>query len=180
MIVLTAGHTGPNSGAQCAETHFDEGAENIWLRNRIAEILTNKYGLVVLVDDDKATLQLLVKELKSPTDYTDDTDNFIISHEIHRTHGNAVAAPACHADLKPHTENMSLTEDGLQSTDLTPPPYRPLPYKQGRNHESAQHLKILPLFIGGTDVGVSADPSLLGICQATRRSPMAMSVGLRG
>ena len=72
MIVLTAGHPGPNSGAQCAETHFDEGAENIWLRNRIAEILTNKYGLVVLMDDDMASLQLLVKELKSPTDCTDD------------------------------------------------------------------------------------------------------------
>ena len=63
MIILTAGHTGPNTGAQCAETHFDEGAENIWLRNRIAEILTNKYGLVVLMDDDKAALKLLVKEL---------------------------------------------------------------------------------------------------------------------
>ena len=74
MIILTAGHTGPNSGAQCAETHFDEGAENIWLRNRIAEILTNRYGLVVLVDDDRASLQLLTEELKSPTDPTDNTD----------------------------------------------------------------------------------------------------------
>ena len=63
MIILTAGHTGANSGAQCAETHFDEGAENIWLRNRVAEILTNKYGLVVLMDDDRASLKLLVKEL---------------------------------------------------------------------------------------------------------------------
>ena len=67
MIILTAGHTGPNSGAQCAETHFDEGAENIWLRNRVAEILTNKYGLVVLVDEDKASLKLLVKELSRDT-----------------------------------------------------------------------------------------------------------------
>ena len=46
-----------------------------------------------------------------------------------------------------------LTEDGLQSTDLTPPLYRHLPYKQGRNHESAQDLKILPLFIGGVPEG---------------------------
>ena len=63
MIILTAGHTGANSGAQCAETHFDEGAENIWLRNRIAEILTNKYNLVVLIDNDHASLQLLTKAL---------------------------------------------------------------------------------------------------------------------
>ena len=68
MIILTAGHTGPNTGAQCATTQFDEGAENIWLRNRIAEILTNKYGLVVLVDDDRASLKLLVKELSRDTD----------------------------------------------------------------------------------------------------------------
>ena len=74
MIILTAGHTGAGTGAQCAETHFDEGAENIWLRNRIAEILTNRYGLVVLVDDDRASLELLVKKLKSPTDLTDNTD----------------------------------------------------------------------------------------------------------
>ena len=63
MIILTAGHTGTNSGAQCATTHFDEGAENIWLRNRIAEILTNKYNLVVLIDNDHASLQLLTKAL---------------------------------------------------------------------------------------------------------------------
>ena len=110
MIILTAGHTGPNTGAQCATTQFDEGAENIWLRNRVAEILTNKYGLVVLMDDDRASLKLLTQAL---------------------------------------SDDLSHTEDGLQSTDLTPPPYRHLPYKQGRNHEGAQHPKILPLFIGG-------------------------------
>ena len=67
MIILTAGHTGANSGAQCATTQFDEGAENIWLRNRVAEILTNKYGLVVLMDDDTASLKLLVKKLSRDT-----------------------------------------------------------------------------------------------------------------
>ena len=65
MIILTAGHTGPNSGAQCAATHFDEGAENIWLRNRVAEILTNQYGLVVLVDDDTASLKLLTQTMQN-------------------------------------------------------------------------------------------------------------------
>ena len=63
MIILTAGHTGAHTGAQCATTHFDEGTENIWLRNRIAEILTNKYNLVVLIDNDHASLQLLTKAL---------------------------------------------------------------------------------------------------------------------
>ena len=67
MIILTAGHTGAHTGAQCAITQFDEGAENIWLRNRIAEILTNRYGLVVLMDEDKASLKLLVKELSRDT-----------------------------------------------------------------------------------------------------------------
>ena len=63
MIILTAGHTGANSGAQCTATHFDEGAENIWLRNRIAEILTNKYNLVVLIDNDHASLSLVTKQI---------------------------------------------------------------------------------------------------------------------
>ncbi|MBR5824184.1 MAG: N-acetylmuramoyl-L-alanine amidase [Paludibacteraceae bacterium] len=63
MIILTAGHTGAGTGAQCAETHFDEGAENIWLRNRIAEILTNKYNLVVLIDNDNASLSLVTKQI---------------------------------------------------------------------------------------------------------------------
>ena len=75
MIILTAGHTGPNSGAQCAATHFDEGAENIWLRNRIAEILTNKYGLVVLMDDDTASLKLLTKALTDDLSLTELTEN---------------------------------------------------------------------------------------------------------
>ena len=63
MIILTAGHTGAHTGAQCTITQFDEGAENIWLRNRIAEILTNKYNLIVLIDNDHASLQLLTKAL---------------------------------------------------------------------------------------------------------------------
>ena len=71
MIILTAGHTGANSGAQCAETHFDEGAENIWLRNRIAEILTNKYNLIVLIDEDEATLQRVKKRIELDAPYID-------------------------------------------------------------------------------------------------------------
>ena len=63
MIILTAGHTGVHTGAQCAEMHFDEGAENIWLRNRIAEILTNKYNLIVLIDEDNASLSLVTKQI---------------------------------------------------------------------------------------------------------------------
>ena len=179
MIILTAGHTGPNTGAQCAETHFDEGAENIWLRNRIAEILTNKYGLVVLMDDDKASMKLLTKALSedlsstkniSHTELTentedavaapailsptDDTDNSDINSSFSSMRSLAAQEVALQIDTDfTPSECLSLTDDGLQSTDLTPPPYRHLPYKQGRNYESAQHLKILPLFIGGVPEG---------------------------
>ena len=85
MIILTAGHTGPNSGAQCTATHFDEGAENIWLRNRIAEILTNDYGLVVLMDDDRASLKLLTQALTedlSLTELTENTEDAVASPAI--------------------------------------------------------------------------------------------------
>ena len=44
MIILIAGHSGPNTGAigTVIEPHgrLDEGTETIRLRNRIAEILT--------------------------------------------------------------------------------------------------------------------------------------------
>ena len=74
MIILTAGHTGAGTGAQCATTQFDEGAETIWLRNRVAEILTNKYGLVVLMDDDRASLKLLTKALTEDILHTELTE----------------------------------------------------------------------------------------------------------
>ncbi len=106
MIILTAGHTGPNTGAQCATTQFDEGAENIWLRNRVAEILTNKYGLVVLMDDDRASLKLLTKALSEDILHTD-----VLSH----------------TDNILHTELTDNTEDALT-------PSAPLvPLKQGDN-----------------------------------------------
>ena len=96
MIILTAGHTGPNSGAQCATTQFDEGAENIWLRNRIAEILTNDYGLVVLIDDDTASLKLLTKALSDDLSLTDNilhTDDLFLTECTENTE-DAVASPA--------------------------------------------------------------------------------------
>ena len=50
MIILTAGHTGPNTGATgtIVEHHgrIDEGTETIRLRNRIAEILAEKWGII--------------------------------------------------------------------------------------------------------------------------------------
>ena len=95
MIILTAGHTGPDTGAQCAATHFDEGAENIWLRNRIAEILTNDYGLVVLVDEDEATLQLVKKRIEENAPYID----FVIDlHFNAHSNPNARGSEAIVAD----------------------------------------------------------------------------------
>ncbi len=88
MIILTAGHTGAGTGAQCATTQFDEGAETIWLRNRVAEILTNKYGLVVLMDDDRASLKLLTKALSDDLSHTEDllhTDNILHTEDILHT-----------------------------------------------------------------------------------------------
>ena len=90
MIIITAGHTGAHTGAQCATTQFDEGRENIWLRNRIAEILTNEYGMVVLVDNDRASLKLLMKELNESTINGQESNDFVI--DLHfNAHGNPQA-----------------------------------------------------------------------------------------
>ena len=53
MIILTAGHTGAGTGAQCITTQFDEGAENIWLRNRVAEILVQASAPKVMSQGQK-------------------------------------------------------------------------------------------------------------------------------
>jgi N-acetylmuramoyl-L-alanine amidase len=75
MIILTAGHTGPNTGAigTIVEQHgrIDEGTETIRLRNRIAEILAEKWGIIVLLDRNNERLGLLterINRLASPTD----------------------------------------------------------------------------------------------------------------
>ena len=115
MIILTAGHTGAGTGAQCTATHFDEGAENIWLRNRIAEILTNKYGLAVLMDDDTASLKLLVKELNQ-TGRQDDTKNHVLMSSCRNQTSEASpqSVQICRATLA-QQESESLNPNGKKS-----------------------------------------------------------------
>ena len=99
MIILTAGHTGTGTGAQCATTQFDEGAETIWLRDRIAEILTNRYGLAVLIDNDTASLQLLAKTLTddnlSLTELTENTENVVASPAENKKSNHLLQFIAC-------------------------------------------------------------------------------------
>ena len=111
MIILTAGHTGPNSGAQCAETHFDEGAENIWLRNRIAEILTNKYGLVVLVDDDRAALKLLVKELNQTGRQEDVFDRPLCPTDTSPNLGEELDSLTALKNFPPELDNLTVLKN---------------------------------------------------------------------
>ena len=111
MIILTAGHTGPNSGAQCAATHFDEGAENIWLRDRIAEILTNKYGLVVLVDDDRAALKLLVKELNQTGRQEDVFDRPLCPTDTSPNLGEELDSLTALKNFPPELDNLTVLKN---------------------------------------------------------------------
>lgn len=95
MIILTAGHTGPNTGAigTVIEHHgrLDEGTETIRLRNRIAEILTEKWGIVVLLDRDNEHLGLLterINRLATPTDIC--LDLHLNSHTNQTTNGTEI------------------------------------------------------------------------------------------
>lgn len=67
MIILTAGHTGPQTGAHGVQIEnvgrLDEGSETIALRNRIAEILTEQYGITVMTDGDTEKLGVLVQRI---------------------------------------------------------------------------------------------------------------------
>ena len=69
MIILVAGHTGAQTGAIGVNTsnygRIDEGYETIWLRNRVAQILNEKYGCYVLLDDNKDKLAVVIQKIKS-------------------------------------------------------------------------------------------------------------------
>lgn len=90
MIFLTAGHTGPNTGAQGVATNqhckIDEGAETIRLRNAIAHTLTAHYGIPVLIDNDHEHLAVICRQIKNLAQSTD-----IISIDIHL---NAATSPS--------------------------------------------------------------------------------------
>ena len=67
MIILVAGHTGAQTGAIGVNTSnygkIDEGYETIWLRNRVAQILNEKYGCYVLLDDNKDKLAVVIQKI---------------------------------------------------------------------------------------------------------------------
>ncbi len=116
MIILTAGHTGPNTGAQCATTQFDEGAETIWLRNRVAEILTNKYGLAVLLDNDTASLSLVTKQIEENATIEDIIiDLHFNAHSNHNARGTEtiVADDATTFELRFASHLAHATSDAL-------------------------------------------------------------------
>ena len=141
MIILTAGHTGVNSGAQCAETHFDEGAENIWLRNRMAEILTNPYGLVVLVDEDGATLQLVKKRIEENAPYVD----FVIDlHFNAHTNPNARGSEAIVADDATHLELRFASRLAHTTADALDIPLRSIKSESETPHRRLGMLHLTP------------------------------------
>lgn len=65
MLYLSAGHTGPHTGAQCATVapRFDEGSETIRLRDAVAAVLTTRYHIAVLTDQDTMRLSLLCQQI---------------------------------------------------------------------------------------------------------------------
>ncbi len=60
-VAIIAGHRGAGTGAN---GFIDEGAETIWLRDRIDDFLTAKYNIVAFVDNDTSGLSVVVKRLK--------------------------------------------------------------------------------------------------------------------
>ena len=141
MIILTAGHTGAHTGAQCTATHFDEGAENIWLRNRIAEILTNDYGLVVLVDEDEATLQLVKKRINENAPHVD----FVIDlHFNAHSNPNARGSEAIVADDATHLELRFASRLAHTTADALDIPLRSIKSESETPHRRLGMLHLTP------------------------------------
>lgn len=62
-IAIISGHRGRGTGA-IGKT-IDEGAETIWLRNKIEYFLCTKYNIVPIVDCDTDSLNSVVRELRT-------------------------------------------------------------------------------------------------------------------
>lgn len=75
MIIITAGHTGEGSGARGVtlyeEYKLDEGRETIWLRDRVAEILSSQWGIVALLDRNNEKLGILVNRINNAANVND-------------------------------------------------------------------------------------------------------------
>lgn len=122
MIFLTAGHTGPNTGAPgtVIEPHgrLDEGTETIRLRNRVAEILSEKWGIIVLLDRNNERLGLLterINRLASPTDIC--LDIHLNSHSNQTANGTEViiASDASDAEITIAVRLLNATARALQT-----------------------------------------------------------------
>lgn len=122
MIILTAGHTGPNTGAIGTVInhygHLDEGTETIRLRNRVAEILSEQWGIVVLLDRDNERLGLLterINHLASPTDIC--LDIHLNSHSNHTANGTEViiADDATNFEITIAVRLLNATAHALQT-----------------------------------------------------------------
>ena len=68
-IAIISGHRGRGTGA--AGKTIDEGAETIWLRNKIEWYLCTKYNIVPVVDCDTDNLNSVVTELRTELSKTD-------------------------------------------------------------------------------------------------------------
>ena len=122
MIILTAGHTGPNTGATgtVVEHHgrLDEGTETIRLRNRVAEILSEKWGIVVLLDRNNERLGLLtdrINRLASPADIC--LDIHLNSHSNQTANGTEViiASDASDTEISIAVRLLNATARALQT-----------------------------------------------------------------
>ncbi len=122
MIFLTAGHTGPNTGAKgiIIEQHkqLDEGTETIRLRNRVAEILSEKWGIIVLIDNDNERLSLLTKRINkiaSPNDLC--IDIHLNSHENQTANGTEViiANDATDTEISIAVKLLNATANALKT-----------------------------------------------------------------
>lgn len=122
MIILTAGHTGPNTGAAgtIIEQHgrLDEGTETIRLRNRVAEILTQQWGIIALIDHDNERLGILIERINhivSPTDIC--LDLHLNSHPNSTANGTEViiASDASITEVTIAVRLLNATAKALQT-----------------------------------------------------------------
>lgn len=107
-IYLNAGHRGGTSGANY---RIKEAEETIWLRNEIAQLLQKK-GVEVILDNDQASLSVVVQTINAtckPTDICVDLHFNAFANQS--ANGTEVLRPFNHSDTE-----IEVAEDLLYAT----------------------------------------------------------------
>ena len=103
--ILVSGHHGAGTGAN---GYLDEGAEAIWLKNKIDHYLFFNYGINAILDKDRMSLRGVISSIKKMLKLNKvDEDDLCLSIHFNastneKANGTSVYIPTFHTEAEKH------------------------------------------------------------------------------